>query len=93
MLSLHEAALTQPAVWLHVFSIFCAAWVAGILTPGAPASLGIREVMLNQGLVPIVGPDGARMTALLLRDATTAADILAFIIGLAMLKHANPVTS
>lgn len=92
MLSLREAILTQPAVWLHVFSIFYTAWVAGFLTPGATAGLGIREVILSQGLVPIVGPDGARMTALLLRGAATAGDIQAFIIGLAKLKHASPVT-
>lgn len=90
MLSLHEAVLAQPAVWLHVFSVFCAAWVAGFLTPGAPAGLGIREVILSQGLLPIIGPDGATMAALLLRAATTLADILAFAVGLALLRKGKP---
>ena len=35
--------------------IFATAWVAGFVTPGAPAGVGVREAALTVGLTPICG--------------------------------------
>lgn len=86
IISLHPTISDDPAIWLHVFSVFCAAWVAGFLTPGAPAGLGVRELILSQGLMPVIGLEGAMLVALLLRAATTLADIATFGAGLILLK-------
>lgn len=37
-----EAALSPPTVW----GAYAAAWLAGFVTPGAPAGLGVREAIL-----------------------------------------------
>lgn len=86
MLVLDERFLAETGVGLYAFSVFCAAWVAGFVTPGSPAGIGIRELILSEGLSPIVGREGAAVAALLLRGATTLADILAFGIGLLMIE-------
>lgn len=88
---LHPAFLQMPDVALKVGSLFCAAWLAGFLTPGAPAGLGVRELILANGLSPLVGPEAAAMTALLLRLVTTAGDAIVFAIGLLLLKRARRV--
>jgi hypothetical protein len=50
------------------------AWLAGFLTPGAPAGLGVREALLARGLHPLCGSSEAITLALALRVAATVAD-------------------
>src|SRR3546814_5500746 len=40
---------------LGVLGVYAAAWLLGFLMPGAPAGLGVREVVLFMGLAPLVG--------------------------------------
>jgi len=61
---------------------FAVAWVAGFLTPGAPAGLGIREAILLEVLGPIYGPGVAVGLAVFLRAVTTLADGLTFTVAL-----------
>jgi uncharacterized membrane protein YbhN (UPF0104 family) len=61
---------------------FAVAWVAGFLTPGAPAGLGVREAILLEVLGPIYGPGVAVGLAVFLRAATTLADGLTFTVTL-----------
>lgn len=89
LLLLDPIFITDPFIAIRVISIFCAAWVAGYITPGAPAGLGIRELILSEGLTPIVGIEGATIVALLLRAVTIIADLIAFGIGLLMLRYAG----
>lgn len=68
-----------------VLGLFAAAWLLGFVTPGAPAGIGIREVILTEGLAPLVGRDHSIAIALLFRILSTGADLLVFLIGIGML--------
>lgn len=68
----------------HLFTlttIFAWAWIAGFLSPGAPAGLGVREAILVSMLTPTYGPGIALGLSLSLRAATTFGDGLAFVLG------------
>lgn len=70
-----------PAPFLPVAGVFAAAWVAGFVTPGAPAGLGVREVILTAGLTPLWGPGVAVAVPVLFRLVTVAGDPLALGVG------------
>lgn len=79
--------------WFEVVGIYAAAWLLGFLMPGAPAGLGIRELVLLLGLSPLLGPAHALAAAAILRVVTTAGDGVAFGLG-ALLRHGrSPGTS
>lgn len=54
------------------------AWLAGFATPGAPAGLGVREVVLVFALEESLGKEGALGAAALFRGATTLGDLLLY---------------
>lgn len=74
---------------LGVISLYSLAWLVGLLTPGAPAGLGVREAILTGGLTPLFGVNQAVSSALLFRLLTTVADLLAFGVGLLLLRHCS----
>ncbi|RAI42537.1 hypothetical protein, partial [Rhodoplanes roseus] len=58
----HMVGLVAPAAsrdLVTLSSVAAAAWLAGFVMPGAPAGLGVREVVLTVLLVPTVGADAA----------------------------------
>jgi uncharacterized membrane protein YbhN (UPF0104 family) len=60
---------------------FVVAWLAGLVTPGAPAGVGVRElvlVMLLKGLVP---ESDLLLAVLLSRIVTVGGDILFFLLA------------
>lgn len=61
--------------------VFAAAWVAGLVTPGAPGGLGVRETIITIGLGTIIGGPAALATALLHRGVSVGGDVIAFGIG------------
>ncbi|MCU7800947.1 MAG: hypothetical protein KZQ70_12590 [gamma proteobacterium symbiont of Lucinoma myriamae] len=70
---------------------FIVAWLIGLVTPGAPAGIGVREfilVMLLQTLVPV--PD-LLLAILLSRIVTVGGDILFFLFT-SLSQYENPVT-
>lgn len=82
-LLLPEMVATHDAMLLT--SSFALAWVVGFFTPGAPAGLGVREViMLSMISSSYAGPDGV-LLILALRLATILGDGLCFLAGNAML--------
>jgi SAM-dependent methyltransferase len=62
-------------------AIFTLAWTAGFLTPGAPAGLGVREVLIVAALALEVGAPTAMGVALLHRMVTGIGDLVAFALG------------
>lgn len=95
------------AVWLLVLDIspddgvgfsiailtYAIAWLAGFITPGAPAGLGVREFVFVLMLGPVTGEADALLAAGLLRLASLAGDILAFALGawLRAMGHPYPI--
>lgn len=69
---------------------FAIAWVAGFLTPGSPAGLGMRETILLKVLGPIYGTGVAVGLAVALRAVTTLADGLTFIAALIAKRRVLP---
>jgi hypothetical protein len=69
--------------------VFAAAWVAGFVTPGAPAGLGVREAVLAGGLRPLYGPEIALALPLLFRLVTVTGDGLAFALGTALRRFGD----
>ena len=76
---------------LLLSAIFAAAWITGFITPGAPAGIGVREVVLVAALTPIYGKEIAIGIAAVLRIVTVLGDGLAFLIGLVLSRYAEPV--
>lgn len=79
-----RTVLEAPAVPLPALTgLFAAAWVAGFVTPGAPAGLGVREAVLVGGLQPLFGsrPDIAFGLPILFRLVSTAGDGVGFGLG------------
>lgn len=67
---------------LELTCLFAISWIAGYLVPGAPAGLGVREVIMVFLLAPIFGNGAAVGLSITLRLTTTFGDALAFILGL-----------
>ena len=68
------------------------AWIIGFLIPGAPGGLGVRESALVLLLADTFPRDAVLLIALLTRLASVGADVLAFIIGLLLMRKvpSNP---
>lgn len=79
------ATLLRPDKFLVLTGLFAAAWLLGFVTPGAPAGVGIREVVLTEGLTPLLGRESSLLVALMFRILSTGADLLVFIAGLGLL--------
>jgi uncharacterized membrane protein YbhN (UPF0104 family) len=62
-------------------SLFAAGWIAGFLTPGAPAGLGVRDAILLAGLTPLYGGREAVGITLVLRLVTTVGDGIGFLLA------------
>jgi len=72
---------------LLVFSgAFALSWIAGYVTPGAPAGLGVREAVLVSVLSPVLGGGTAVGLSLALRLATVLGDGVCFLSALTMRK-------
>ncbi len=69
------------------------AWLAGFVTPGAPAGLGIREAILVMTLEGPLGRNGALAAAMLLRVAWTIADVALYLTTLIMRQNRGGATA
>ena len=70
-------------------SAFAVAWIVGFFTPGSPAGLGVREVILLGLLSPAYGAESAAGITMLLRLVTVFGDGLAWGLGGIMWRFAN----
>ncbi len=68
----------DPMAWPLIWGITTLAWTAGFVTPGAPAGLGVRDLILLTGIDALAGPGIALGVAGLHRLASVAGDILTF---------------
>lgn len=92
-LSFHAVVLSvsdQATTWVASVGIFTVAWAIGYLVPGAPAGLGVREVILVAWLTPIVGPGPAIACTVLHRLITAAVDALVGLFGYGWLRLGKP---
>ena len=65
---------------MHVAG-FSIAWVLGMITPGAPGGLGVREMLLILLYSPLIGEPKALGLTVILRMLSIVTEILFFILG------------
>ena len=80
VLDIHARSLFDydTSQWLLLTTVFSGAWIIGALMPGAPAGLGVREVVMIATLTPIYGETIAIGLSMSLRAITIAGDCLNF---------------
>ncbi len=76
---LHLIAGVSYVLWLTVTAAFVLAWLAGLLTPGAPAGLGVREMVLFFLLKGLVTEADLLLTIVLSRLVTVVGDMLFYL--------------
>lgn len=75
LIELLNAGARQPeTMLLPVIGAYVLAWLAGLITPGAPAGMGVRELMLLMLLNGVVGEADLLLAALLGRLVTVLGD-------------------
>lgn len=87
------AALAVPAGGIpgvaYLTGAFASSWVLGFIAPGAPAGLGVREVILSAWLAAAMPADRAVTMVIALRIATTLGDVLNFGAGSLALRRSG----
>lgn len=73
--------------YLALCGAFAAAWVIGLLVPGAPAGLGVREGVLLALVGDVMPAADAVVMIALLRAVTTLGDLVHFAAGGALLRR------
>lgn len=81
---LSQVAPRAGADYIFLTAAFATAWTIGLVTPGAPGGLGVREAVLLALVAPIHGADVTLIAALGLRIVTTLTDALGFVLGLGL---------
>lgn len=71
----------QSIDFFYATGICGLAWVAGFITPGSPAGLGIREAVLLLSLAPIYGGGAASSLILSHRLLTATGDLIAYLLA------------
>ena len=62
-------------------SAFIVAWLAGLITPGAPAGVGVREIVIVILLKGLVSESDLLLAVLLTRVVTVGGDVLFFLLA------------
>ncbi|QNA99271.1 hypothetical protein [Massilia sp. Se16.2.3] len=68
----------KTGYWLPVGSAYVFAWLVGLVTPGAPAGVGVREMLLLFLLHGLVSEEQLLLAVLLGRMVTVVGDVLFF---------------
>lgn len=68
----------SPQTWLLIISSYIIAWLAGLITPGAPAGVGVREWILLFLLRSFIAESDLIIAILLGRAVTVVGDLMFF---------------
>jgi uncharacterized membrane protein YbhN (UPF0104 family) len=75
----------RPALWTIASGAYVVAWLAGLVTPGAPAGVGVREMVLIFLLGHAIPETELLPAVVVSRLVTVAGDVL-FFAAAALLK-------
>lgn len=84
LLLVSERSIVESSLWIPMGGAYVIAWLAGLVTPGAPAGLGVREVVLLFLLKGNIAEADLLLAVLLGRVVTVVGDVLFF--GVAFLN-------
>ena len=79
---LNAASVTGFSAFMTVTTAFIVAWLFGLITPGAPAGIGVREAVLVMLLIHLPQSE-VIVAALLSRIITLAGDVLFYLFSVA----------
>lgn len=85
LVALEVSGLGGIGVWLAVLGAYVLAWLAGLVTPGSPAGLGVRELALLLLLDGVV-PEAELLQAIVLARAVSVLGDTAFFVGALALR-------
>lgn len=68
-------------LWIPLSGVYVLAWLAGLVTPGAPAGVGVRELVLLFLLKGIVAEADLLLAVVLGRVVTVVGDFGFFVFG------------
>lgn len=92
LINLVDSSANQlRAILLPVVGTYVLAWLAGLVTPGAPAGIGVREMVLLILLNGLVSQAELLLAVLLGRLVTVGGDMVFLGIALAMHSENQPV--
>ncbi len=77
----------RTGFWLPVCGAYVVAWLAGLVTPGAPAGVGVREAVLYWLMHGIVGQADLVTAIVLGRMVTVTGDLIFFVGATFAAKH------
>jgi uncharacterized membrane protein YbhN (UPF0104 family) len=66
----------QPSHYIYIFGTYTIAWLAGLVTPGAPAGVGIRELVIVFFLQSIIPESELLIAVVLGRFVTVIGDVI-----------------
>ena len=80
--------LELNSIFIGITGVYVIAWLAGLVTPGAPAGVGVREMVFIAILHPVMS-EGELLKAIILgRFVTVTGDVLFYIFSI-MLRFSN----
>jgi hypothetical protein len=71
----------NQSVYLLLLPLAAVSWLAGFVTPGAPAGIGIRESVLILALAPYIDAKSATLVAMAFRLVTISGDLGFFLVS------------
>lgn len=84
VVAVHAPHGAMAGSWIAVCAAYVAAWLVGMLTPGAPAGLGVRELIVLFLLGKSMDTPTLLFAVLATRAIAIFADTIAWLMGLAM---------
>ncbi|MBU2936756.1 MULTISPECIES: lysylphosphatidylglycerol synthase domain-containing protein [Pacificibacter] len=81
---MHSIAALTSEQFVLTLVVFAMAWLAGYVTPGAPAGLGVREVVILAFLTPVFGATSALTVSVLHRVMCTIIDLVTSAMGVGL---------
>lgn len=74
----------DPSASIAIAGSYVVAWLVGLLTPGAPAGVGVREVVLVTTLGQLVTPSDLLAAVVLGRVVTVGGDVIFYLVAASM---------
>jgi hypothetical protein len=71
----------RPALWVLAGGAYVVAWLSGLVTPGAPAGVGVREMVLILLLDQAIPETELLPAVLVSRMVTVAGDLIFFLVS------------
>lgn len=79
--TIFPSAVASSSSWIVLCGAYVVAWLIGLVTPGAPAGVGVRELVLVFLLQGLVGESELVLTIILGRVVTVVGDLLFFVLS------------